>query len=703
MTIDMPEPADHDQEGLLRIIWHLFKTNLAWPSFLDVEQAMDRKPGYGDALEAWKAMPAELIYPSAPHIAPPDDQPMKLTLAAAIWCGLRPEIVHLFVGVLLLADQTRKAWNGKDSPGPTFTSADVAALAGPGAAADVVPMIRELLQVEPWGNGGSSIGDDHWQFVVGRGIRIFRGVQGVSDYWDRRMVSIAPPPRSLSWSDASPQFPAQVPSDGEVSVEINSDVVQPARPPGRKVFLVHGRDMVAKAAVVELLEAFDLTVVTWNDAVGATGLATPYTGDVVRKGMAISDAVVVLFTPDDVARVHPDFLQPRDGQSEREVTGQARLNVVFEAGMAMAIDRDHVVLIEVGIVREMSDTAGLNVCRLHDDVDSRRDLATRLGNAQLAVRDLGRDHRWQTAGNLAPAWQPRSAASSFNSAPDPARSGGRSQTAAVASAQLADDWSDRVQELLSEMLLTDQAPERGRDDASGQPTGRLYMLAQPVDAAEDVALALTRSLDQSAFIQFVREGVQDIDSRSEAMVELSYMLHRSPTADGVALRSDPIDFHQHEDLRVDLEIREDGGLRLLAGGLFSNYVHGSGNFDSGTITQLTAGPPNLRVKTSALVGYTHCLINWAAAVGTSVGYTGNWIFGVRLTGTAGARAAISGPRHLTFQRDLTPYSNDSYSKSAAASANRLSEERSALAYMLIGKYLRSLGADHIHPELLTFA
>ncbi|WP_460434256.1 TIR domain-containing protein [Angustibacter speluncae] len=170
------------------------------------------------------------------------------------------------------------------------------------------------------------------------------------------------------------------------------------RPVMRSVFLVHGRDMIARDALVELLRAFDLRVVDWDEASRATGVATPYTGDVISAGMRDSDVVIVLFTPDDIAQAHPRYHQPNDPRDELEPTGQARLNVVFEAGMAMALDRDRVVLVEVGAVRAMSDTAGLNVLRLKDDTSSRRRLASRLRTAGLAVHT---DHDdWQDAGNF---------------------------------------------------------------------------------------------------------------------------------------------------------------------------------------------------------------------------------------------------------------------------------------------------------------
>lgn len=166
----------------------------------------------------------------------------------------------------------------------------------------------------------------------------------------------------------------------------------------RKVFLVHGRNMVIRGHLVDYLEALDLRVVEWDEAVRATGQASPYTGDVVRAGMDIAYAVVVLLTPDDIGNVDPAHRHPNDPPHEYQPTGQARMNVIFEAGMAMALDRSKTVLVEVGAVRPMTDTAGVNLVRLTNSVDARRALANRLGIAGLAV-DMDRD-KWRTVGDF---------------------------------------------------------------------------------------------------------------------------------------------------------------------------------------------------------------------------------------------------------------------------------------------------------------
>jgi predicted nucleotide-binding protein len=179
---------------------------------------------------------------------------------------------------------------------------------------------------------------------------------------------------------------------------IPDTVVRKSADSRRRVFLVHGRDLAARDALIDLLRALDLKVIHWREAAAHAGGGTPYTGDIVAAGMELADAVVVLLTPDDIGYVRDDFRLESDGIHELKPTGQARLNVIFEAGMAMALDRNRVVLIEVGEVRKLSDTDGLNVIRLLDTIDCRKDLAQRLRSAGLSVDTEGEE--WRTAGSF---------------------------------------------------------------------------------------------------------------------------------------------------------------------------------------------------------------------------------------------------------------------------------------------------------------
>jgi predicted nucleotide-binding protein len=54
--------------------------------------------------------------------------------------------------------------------------------------------------------------------------------------------------------------------------------------------------------------------------------------------MAKARAVLVLLSPDDEAKLRDLFISPSDGSFERELTPQARPNVLFEAGLAFGRD-----------------------------------------------------------------------------------------------------------------------------------------------------------------------------------------------------------------------------------------------------------------------------------------------------------------------------------------------------------------------------
>jgi len=165
------------------------------------------------------------------------------------------------------------------------------------------------------------------------------------------------------------------------------------------VFVVAGRDSRAAAAIGALLRALGLHVVEWEHAVAKTGLPNPYVGDVVEAGLRMAGAAVVLLTPDDLVHLREDLLHDDDGEEEREVRGQARPNVYYEAGIADAIGRERTVIVEMGSVKSFSDAAGRHVVRYDGSATRRQALAERLRLAGLPVDTAGQD--WLTAGDVA--------------------------------------------------------------------------------------------------------------------------------------------------------------------------------------------------------------------------------------------------------------------------------------------------------------
>ena len=174
-----------------------------------------------------------------------------------------------------------------------------------------------------------------------------------------------------------------------VSGDHKNNSVPPAS--SREVFVVHGRNLAARDALFEFLRSLDLHPLEWAEAVSATGKPSPYIGEILDAAFSRAHAVVVLFTPDDEARLKEAFRQPVDPPHETELTGQARPNVLFEAGMALGRSQDRTVLVEVGQLRPFSDVTGRHAIRLDGSTQRRQDLAQRLSTAGCPVKLDGRD------------------------------------------------------------------------------------------------------------------------------------------------------------------------------------------------------------------------------------------------------------------------------------------------------------------------
>lgn len=167
------------------------------------------------------------------------------------------------------------------------------------------------------------------------------------------------------------------------------------------VFVVHGRNTKARDAMFAFLRALGLHPIEWSEAVQATGKPTPYIGDILDAAFARAGAVVVLFTPDDEARLRHESSSSGDAVEETEWSGQARPNVLFEAGMARQSHKESTVFVELGQLRPFSDISGLHVVRIDNSLERRKDLANRLRNAGCPVNLDGTD--WHSAGDFSSA------------------------------------------------------------------------------------------------------------------------------------------------------------------------------------------------------------------------------------------------------------------------------------------------------------
>ena len=170
------------------------------------------------------------------------------------------------------------------------------------------------------------------------------------------------------------------------------------RPRGNKVFVVHGRNEEARDALFQILRALGLEPIEWTQAIKMTGEPSPYVGTILDTAFREAEAVVVLLTPDDEARLKKEYRKQRDPAYEARLTGQARPNVLFEAGMAFGRNPEKTVLVQLGETRPFSDVAGRHLVHLSNDAASRQELATKLENAGCKVDTSGTD--WLKVGDF---------------------------------------------------------------------------------------------------------------------------------------------------------------------------------------------------------------------------------------------------------------------------------------------------------------
>jgi predicted nucleotide-binding protein len=167
---------------------------------------------------------------------------------------------------------------------------------------------------------------------------------------------------------------------------------------GNKVWVVYGRDEARRDAVFTFLRALGLHPIEWTSALAATKKGSPHVSEVIETGFDDAVATVVLFTPDDEARLKKKFLKPTDKDDERNLTGQPRQNVLFEAGMAFGKQPDKTILVEVGTLRPISDIVGRHTVRLTNAMSTRQQFVVKLKAVGCPVDDTGTD--WHTKGDF---------------------------------------------------------------------------------------------------------------------------------------------------------------------------------------------------------------------------------------------------------------------------------------------------------------
>jgi len=162
------------------------------------------------------------------------------------------------------------------------------------------------------------------------------------------------------------------------------------------LFVIHGRDTRLTEDMYALLRAIGLNPREWTQAVRAAKGANPNITEIVKGVLKDVQGVIVLFSPDEEARLKAKFRGPRDS---KKLEGQPRQNVTLEAGIAIGAHQEKTLLVEVGSVRQITDIGGMHILRLNNSATSRKELAQRLKDKLKFKVDTTGDS-WLTVGNF---------------------------------------------------------------------------------------------------------------------------------------------------------------------------------------------------------------------------------------------------------------------------------------------------------------
>jgi len=169
----------------------------------------------------------------------------------------------------------------------------------------------------------------------------------------------------------------------------------------KKVFVVHGRNEKARRAMFDFLRSVDLKPIEWEEAVRLTGEGASFPQQVLDKAFETAQAIIILITGDDIAKMRDEFILPKDTKYERNLSIQARPNVIFEAGLAFGRDPKRTILVELEKenTRPFSDIYGRLTVRLSNKVESRKKLIDRLSTVGCET-NIDAKQDWITTGDF---------------------------------------------------------------------------------------------------------------------------------------------------------------------------------------------------------------------------------------------------------------------------------------------------------------
>jgi hypothetical protein len=233
--------------------------------------------------------------------------------------------------------------------------------------------------------------------------------------------------------------------------------------------------------------------------------------------------------------------------------------------------------------------------------------------------------------------------------------------------------------------------ERDPIPADQRKHAHLFLLAEPVAARPEMLLGLTGGADWNRRLAEFIERAQKPDVNEALQTtggfspDISYASNGARRPRGAAraayhLRSDrSVAPDSKEKDIVEVEVHEDGGLRIFMGRFSDTYPDGE----------------DLLLDVAAVV-YVRRLLALVAAAADESGYFGNWVIGVGATNLRGRRSS-RWRSDLRLSGDGPRYSDDTYERVTVASYPELVNDPGAVAGRVVGRLLRALGTNDLYP------
>jgi hypothetical protein len=245
-------------------------------------------------------------------------------------------------------------------------------------------------------------------------------------------------------------------------------------------------------------------------------------------------------------------------------------------------------------------------------------------------------------------------------------------------------------EEVAERLLDEEAARDPQPDLAKRHCGRLYAVAQPLTGSRQLALSLTSGREM-ALRKILNNAEPGIPRELYAEPSPNMLSNFSHRANGVAFSDYSVTgpgrtlvarsgFEKpNEEHMLDVEFRQDGGLRLLIGRLTADWARN----EDGSFAQF--------ILDALAVAYSLRMVHWATAVAAETGYRVSWAFGVHGTGMRGLSSS-------QFQYELSlgrapVFDADTYRETTTASYAEMADQPKAIAERLVGRLVRALGTD----------